>query len=135
VDAFDLLVRDGTALTERPGRGIDHQVAGRVDRKTSPALYRQADLARVGARSHQEVVFQCALRSVVEQVDAGIDGGIADAAKGGDVVQPAGAVAHQVAAGAGQRLFRSGVGNPGADWLGGHAGASPQKLGGSAVEI
>ena len=56
-----------------------------VDRLAISTIDRNSDLARIGARANYEVIFQLPLIAVVDDIDARIDGGIANARKGLDV--------------------------------------------------
>src|SRR6266849_4657239 len=51
-------------------------------------LEAECDLVRVGGRRHAEIVFELSLIAVVNQVDAGIDAFVLDAAKVRNIVAP-----------------------------------------------
>ena len=94
---------------------MEHEIALHIDFHFVGAREAKRDGAEVGARTHDEVVFQLPLITVVDEVDTGIDLAVTDLRVGGDVDPPLrGIVADEVVGLAGQflqpRHARIGVG-------------------------
>ena len=77
-------------LSGSSGLDPSHEDAagGRIHLNAFCAIKIKSDLVRVGARPDNKVVFQIAALAVIDQVDAGIDLGVGDAAEGWDVGYP-----------------------------------------------
>ncbi len=98
------LVGIGWVLAQDAGLGMDQQRALAVCRDALRPLVGEHNLLGIGARVHDEVVFQLALIAVVGHVDARVDGVELDARRVGDMGAPALRVgAAQIMADTGER--------------------------------
>src|SRR5262245_57525459 len=70
----DVLVGDGLLQPESP----DLQVTFMIDGGARSAAQIHSDVARIGAGSNDEVVFQSAAAAVVDEVDSGVHAAVTD---------------------------------------------------------
>ena len=86
---------------------VEEQIALGVDHRLRVAGDGDADLRRVGARLHDEVVLEHVVAAIVEEIDPRIEPGLAELAIARHVAQPLrGVGADQVVRGAGRGLAR-----------------------------
>ena len=76
-DAADSLVRDGAWLTDVAGGRVHDEGSLAVHLDPLGAVDAEPDPVRIGARRDDEVVLEPAWAAVVDELDAGIDGGVA----------------------------------------------------------
>src|SRR3954453_6060615 len=92
---IDILVSDrlqqaqlGLRLRGSGAECEDHVTRSRVDLEVARTVKCEADLIRIGVGSNDEVVFEPPLVAVIDQVSAGIDRAVANAAVIGNVSTP-----------------------------------------------
>ena len=71
--ALDLLVDDGLPLADHAGGRVQHEVALGVHLELVGSLEAEPDPLGIGARTDDEIVFELALGTVVDQIDPRVD--------------------------------------------------------------
>src|SRR5436853_637031 len=87
-DALDLLVDDGLPLADHAGGRVQHEVALGVHLELVGSLEAEADPLGIGARTDDEIVFELALGTVVDQIDPRVDVLVSHLRVGRDVGPP-----------------------------------------------